>query len=60
MIINNMESTTKRVAKKNKTITLAEYEKQVYDLKQLLEISKSLCSVLEVSTLIDSLLLVLS
>lgn len=32
------------------------YEKKVYDLQQLLEISRSLCSTLEFSTLIESIL----
>ena len=35
---------------------LAEYEKQVYDLQQLLEISRSFCTMLELSNLIDSIL----
>lgn len=35
---------------------IAEYEKKIYDLTQLLEISKSLCSVLEYSTLVESIL----
>ncbi|MDR2898656.1 MAG: GGDEF domain-containing protein [Spirochaetaceae bacterium] len=34
----------------------ASYEKQIFDLKQLLEISKSLSSILEYSTLIESIL----
>lgn len=34
----------------------AEYEKRLYDLKQMLEISKSLCSMLDYSTLIESIL----
>ena len=33
-----------------------EYEKKIYDLRQLLEISRSLCSTLEFSTLIESIL----
>lgn len=32
------------------------YEKKIYDLQQLLEISRSLCSTLEFSTLIESIL----
>lgn len=32
------------------------YEKRIYDLQQLLEISRSLCSTLEYSTLIESIL----
>lgn len=35
---------------------VADYEKKIYDLTQLLEISKSLCSVLDYSTLIESIL----
>lgn len=35
---------------------ISSYEKQIYDLKQLLEISKSLSSVLEFKTLIESIL----
>ena len=45
--------------KNNKTISEAqieEYEKRLYDYGQLIEISKSLCSVLEFSTLIESIL----
>ena len=33
-----------------------EYEKKIFDLQQLLEISRSLCSTLEFSTLIESIL----
>ncbi|MBP5359676.1 MAG: hypothetical protein J6Y69_10920 [Treponema sp.] len=32
--------------------TPEEYEKQIYDLQQLLEISRSLCTTLELHTLI--------
>ena len=42
--------------KNNKTISEAqieEYEKRLYDYGQFIEISKSLCSVLEFSTLIE-------
>lgn len=35
---------------------VSEYEKKIYDLQQLLEISRSLCSTLEFSTLIESIL----
>ncbi|MBQ0051846.1 MAG: sensor domain-containing diguanylate cyclase [Treponema sp.] len=35
---------------------VTQYEKKIYDLKQLLEISRSLCSTLEFSTLIESIL----
>lgn len=33
-----------------------EYEKKIYDLNQLLEVSRSLCSTLEFSTLVESIL----
>lgn len=36
--------------------TREEYEKQIYDLQQLLEISRSLCTTLELHTLIESIL----
>ena len=36
--------------------TAEEYEKQIYDLQQLLEISRSLCTTLELHTLIESIL----
>lgn len=35
---------------------ISDYEKKIYDLQQLLEISRSLCSTLEFSTLIESIL----
>lgn len=35
---------------------IIEYEKEIYDLKQMLEISRSLCTTLELSTLIESVL----
>lgn len=35
---------------------IKEYEKRIYDLQQLLEISQSLCSTLEYSTLMESIL----
>lgn len=38
------------------TETLEQYEKQVYDLQQLLEISRSLCTTLELSKLIESII----
>ena len=49
----------KHESKNNKLISEAqieEYEKKLYDYGQLIEISKSLCSVLEFSTLIESIL----
>ena len=36
--------------------TAEEYEKQIYDLQQLLEISRSLCTTLELHNLIESIL----
>ena len=36
--------------------TSADYEKEIYDLQQLLEISRSLCTTLELPTLIESIL----
>lgn len=35
---------------------VSEYEKKIYDLQQLLEVSLSLCSTLEFSTLVESIL----
>ena len=35
---------------------LSQYEKKIYDLQQLLEISRSLCTTLELPTLIESVL----
>ncbi|MBO4704448.1 MAG: sensor domain-containing diguanylate cyclase [Spirochaetaceae bacterium] len=53
-----MEKKRNKPAKKRRTSRekLKFYEKRVYDLTQLLEISKSLCAVLEHSTLIESIL----
>lgn len=48
-------SKTKRTSSSLKA-KVADYEKQIYDLKQLLEISKSLCSVLDYSTVVESIL----
>ncbi len=42
--------------KKTNDINTASYEKQIYDLKQLLEISKSLSTELNINTIIDSIL----
>ena len=45
--------------KNNKIISetqIEEYEKKLYDYGQLIEVAKSLCSVLEFSTLIESIL----
>jgi diguanylate cyclase (GGDEF)-like protein len=44
------------MAKSKKIATDASAEKQIYDLKQLLEISKSLTSVIDFSTLIEAIL----
>ena len=41
---------------KKRISKIEKYEKQIYDLKQLLEISKSLCSLLDYSKLIESIL----
>ena len=35
---------------------ISDYEKRIYDLQQLLEVSRSLCSTLEFSTLVESIL----
>ena len=35
---------------------IGEYEKKIYDLQQLLEVSRSLCSTLEFATLVESIL----
>ena len=46
-------------SKNNKIISetqIEEYEKKLYDYGQLIEVAKSLCSVLEFSTLIESIL----
>jgi len=51
---NSMEETTKTTKKRSSK--KASYEKQIYDLKQLLEISKSLCSLLDYAKLIESIL----
>ena len=48
--MENKKTTKKRTSKSKN------YEKQIYDLKQLLEISKSLCSMLDYSKLIESIL----
>lgn len=42
--------------KENIQDIIAEYEKKIYDLNQLLEVSRSLCSTLEFSTLVESIL----
>lgn len=40
----------------NENVILSLYEKKIYDLQQLIEISRSLCSTLEFSKLIESIL----
>ena len=49
-----MSYTLSKVEPKQKTIS--DYEKQIYDLKQLLEISKSFSSVLEYNKVLESIL----
>lgn len=44
--------------KKSSAMIIAEYEKKLYDLQQLLEISKSFSSVLEFSALVEAILYV--
>ncbi len=53
-----MKQTSKKSKKTLHDDAIESYEKQLYDYKQLLEISKSLSSVLEYSTLIESILYV--
>lgn len=53
---NSMEKQTKTTKKRSSKSE--NYEKQIYDLKQLLEISKSLCSLLDYDNLIESVLYV--
>ena len=45
-------------AQKNETVEelTARYEKRLYDLQQLLEVARSLCSTLDYPTLIESIL----
>lgn len=38
------------------TAQIAQYEKEIYDLKQMLEISRSLCTTLDLPTLIESII----
>ncbi|HOE09318.1 MAG TPA: GGDEF domain-containing protein, partial [Treponemataceae bacterium] len=53
-----MKQTSRKSKKTLHDSAIESYEKQLYDYKQLLEISKSLSSVLEYSTLIESILYV--
>lgn len=50
--------TKSRKKKTSSAAIIAEYEKKLYDLQQLLEISKSFSSVLEFSALVESILYV--
>lgn len=52
--MGNTNTTVKELKSKIKDLT-ANYEKRIYDLEQLLEISRSLCSTLEISKLFDSI-----
>ncbi len=52
-----MESKTQK-KRRTSAVIIAEYEKKMYDLQQLLEISKSFSSVLEFSSLVESILYV--
>ncbi|NLM00897.1 MAG: sensor domain-containing diguanylate cyclase [Treponema sp.] len=54
----NEKSSSKKAQKAQKAISFQQYEKELYDLKQMLEVSKSLCSVLEYNTLVESILYV--
>ena len=55
---SEVEHTTKLSFDDGKQKTAEEYEKEIYDLEQLLEISRSLCTTVELSTLIESILYV--
>lgn len=53
-----MENTSAKIKLTGSSLKaqIDDYEKKIYDLTQLLEISKSLCSVLDYSTLVESIL----
>ena len=51
-----MSSEIAEAVQSNVQEVIGEYEKKIFDLQQLLEISRSLCSTLEFSTLIESIL----
>ncbi|WP_276780796.1 diguanylate cyclase DgcA [Treponema succinifaciens] len=54
---NAISAKTQSPAAKEKQV-IAEFEKHIYDLQQMLEISKSFCSTIEFSPLIESILYV--
>lgn len=54
---NAISAKTRTPAAKEKQV-IAEFEKHIYDLQQMLEISKSFCSTIEFSPLIESILYV--
>ena len=54
---NTISAKTRTPAAKEKQV-IAEFEKHIYDLQQMLEISKSFCSTIEFSPLIESILYV--
>lgn len=55
--VSNESSKAKQSNKESrKTLAPEEYEKKIYDLQQLLEISRSLCTTLEINNLIESIL----
>lgn len=54
---NEFSAKTQALAAKEKQV-IADFEKHIYDLQQMLEISKSFCSTIEFSPLIESILYV--
>ena len=54
---NEVSAKTQALAAKEKQV-IADFEKHIYDLQQMLEISKSFCSTIEFSPLIESILYV--
>ena len=50
------------VAPENRNVQkiIDDYEKKIYDLNQLLEVSRSLCSTLEFSNLVESIIKMLT
>lgn len=61
-VVSNNNGTRTKSEQKNslseqkKVLSPEEYEKRIYDLQQLLEISRSLCTTLEINNLIESIL----
>ena len=51
-----MMADIQKVAEPSIEEKIAQYEKKIYDLQQLLDISRSLCSTIDFSTLIESIL----